>query len=127
MWQRESWRIGRVSLRSGQALWVGLAAWLMLGSGPSTSAFLTISQADPANVVATAKQFTISDVTATAQPAGSVLVSWSAASWAAGGYSVRRGATPVGPFAEVVVVDAATTSYSDSSAVDGSSYAYEVF
>ncbi|HEY3057479.1 MAG TPA: Ig-like domain-containing protein [Chloroflexota bacterium] len=113
--------------RLGGALWVGLAAWFVLGSTPGTAAFLTASQTDSANVLATAKQFTISDVAAVAQPGGGILVTWSAASWSAGGYSVRRATNPAGPFADLVVVGAGMTSYTDPTGVNGTAYSYEVF
>ena len=118
---------GRHTLKIGNALLGGLLVWVMLGSSPTTAAYLSVALADASNVVATAKQFIISDVAAVAKPAGSILVSWSAASWAAGGYSVRRSTSASGPFAEIVVVGAGTSSYSDTSGVDGVAYSYKVF
>src|SRR5579859_1522374 len=104
---------GRHRLRYGNALLGGLLVWVMLGASPTTAAYLSATLADASNVVATAKQFTISDVTAVAQPAGSLLISWSPASWAAGGYSVRRSTSPLGPFAQIVAVAASVNSYND--------------
>src|SRR5260370_38078092 len=104
---------GRSPLKTGNGLPGGLLVWVMLGSSPTTAAYLSVALADASNVVATAKQFTISDVTAVAKPAGSILVSWSAASWAAGGYSVRRSTTPTAPLAEIVASGTGARSYSD--------------
>src|SRR6266566_6712178 len=118
---------GRHSLKIGNALLGGLLVWVMLGSSTTTAAYLSVALADASNVVATAKQFSISDVTAVATPAGSILVAWSAASWAAGGYSVRRSTSPGGPFAEIVTVGAGAGSYSDTSGIDGTVYSYKVF
>ncbi|HEV7662352.1 MAG TPA: Ig-like domain-containing protein, partial [Chloroflexota bacterium] len=124
---RELRRAGRHVLKLGNGLLGGLVVWVLVGSSPGTAAYLSTTRTDAANVLSTAKQFTISDVTALAQPGGSVLVSWSAASWAGGGYSVRRGTSPTGPFAEIVVVPAGVTGYSDTTAVDTSTYSYVVY
>ena len=40
-------------LRLGNAIFGGLLVWVMLGSSPSTAAFLQVSQSDASNVLAT--------------------------------------------------------------------------
>src|SRR5258708_2983682 len=75
-------RASRYPLKLGNALLGGLVVWVMLGSSPGTAAYLSATRSGGSNVLSTATQFTISDVTAVAQPGGQVLVSWSAASWA---------------------------------------------
>src|SRR5450631_157169 len=69
-----------------------LVSILLVGTGPvsGTWASFTSSQPDAPNMLATAKQFTISDVAAVARPGGTVVLTWSAATWALGGYSVRH-------------------------------------
>jgi hypothetical protein len=124
---REARRLSRRTFKLGNALVGGLVVWVLLGSTPTTAAFLSVTRSDGSNVLSTAKQFTISDVTAVAQPGGHILVSWSAASWAGGGYSVRRGALPAGPFAEIVVVAAGVTTYDDPGVVNGQTYSYQIF
>src|SRR6185503_12768499 len=120
---------GRRSLNLGNALLGGLVVWVLLGASPSTAAYLAATRSDGSNVLSTAKQFTISDTSAVAQPGGAILVSWSTASWAAGGYSVRRSTSPVGPFSEVSAVAAGVTTYTDTGpgVVNGVSYSYQVF
>src|SRR5260221_11322245 len=110
---------GRGSLKIGNGLLGGLLVWVMLGSSPTTAAYLSVALADASNVVATAKQFTISDVTAVAKPAGTVLASWSAASWAGGGYSVRRSTSPSGPFAEILAAGVVATCDGAPAGSDG--------
>jgi hypothetical protein len=97
----------------------------MLGSSPTTAAYLSVTLSNASNVVATAHQFTISDVTAVAKPGGSLLISWSAASWAAGGSSVRRSTSASGPFTEIVLAAAGASSYSDATGVNGTTYSYK--
>src|SRR5437762_1848997 len=124
---REARRLRRRTFKLGNALLGGLVVWVMLGSTPTTAAFLSVTRSDGSNILSTATQFTISDVTAVAQPGGHILVSWSAASWAGGGYSVRRAALPAGPFAEIVVAAAGVTAYDDAGVVNGEPYSYEIF
>src|SRR5579864_1787897 len=114
-------------LRAINAILGGLLVAVMLGSSPTTAAYLTTTLSDASNVIGTAKQFTVSDLTAVARPAGHVQLAWSAASWAAGGYSVRRGTSPSGPFSEITVMPAGVTAYTDTSTVDATAYSYEVF
>src|SRR5579864_2543657 len=116
-------------LRAINAILGGLLVAVMLGSSPTTAAYLTTTLSDASNVIGTAKQFTVSDLTAVARPAGAVQLAWSAASWAAGGYSVRRGTSPSGPFSEITVIPAGVTAYTDpgTNTVDGTAYSYEVF
>ena len=104
-----------------------MLVWVMLGSSPGTAAYLSTTFADAGNVVATAKTFTISDANVVPLPGGSLQLSWSAASWAAGGYSIRRATTPTGPFSQVGTVASGVTAYVDSAIVDATSYSYEVF
>src|ERR1051325_8078409 len=102
-----------------------LLVWVMLGSSPGTAAYLNTTFADAGNVVATAKTFTISDANVVALPGGNFQLGWSAASWAAGGYSIRRAASPAGPFAQIDTVATGVTVYTDTSAVDSTAYSYE--
>jgi hypothetical protein len=124
---RDLRRASRYPLKLGNALLGGLVVWVMLGSSPGTAAYLSATRSGGSNILSTATQFTISDVTAVAQPGGHILVSWSAASWAGGGYSVRRAALPAGPFAEIVVVAAGVTAYDDAGVVNGQPYSYQIF
>jgi hypothetical protein len=124
---RDLRRASRYPLKLGNALLGGLVVWVMLGSSPGTAAYLSATRSGGSNVLSTATQFTISDVTAVAQTGGHILVSWSAASWAGGGYSVRRAALPAGPFAEIVVVGPTLTAYDDPGVVNGQPYSYQIF
>jgi len=71
-----------------QALLGGLVVWFC-SLDATTAAFLSVTRSDTSNVLSTAKQFTISDVRRLAQPAAASCLR-SAATWAGGGYSVRR-------------------------------------
>jgi Bacterial Ig-like domain len=132
---RTSWYSARSTLRGLRRQWLRpmnalLAAgvsWVVLGSSPSTAAYLTATLSESGNAIATAKQFTISDVAAVAQPGGTIKVSWSVASWAAGGYSIRRATSGSGPFVEQTVAPAGTTSYTDSTGISSGTYWYAIF
>ncbi len=92
----------------------------VLLSGPSrvgaTWAAFTSVESLPPSTVAAARRFAPSDVAAVPIAGGRVALSWSLTSWATRGYSVRRGASPGGPFAEIATVDASTPGYVDGPA-----------
>src|SRR5947209_8219123 len=111
-WLAPAWRVltrgGRPALkgirRSTNLILVSLvAAVVLVGTGPlaGTWAFFSVQDAMAANAVGTAKLFAPTDVTAVAKSAGGILLTWSAPSWAANGYSVRRGTTATGPFSQI--------------------------
>src|SRR5207237_316258 len=64
--------------------------------------------------------------TAVPKAGGAVLITWSAPSWASGGYSVRRGTSVSGPFTEIGTTASGVTSYTDSPGTNGSTYYYVV-
>ena len=105
-----------------------LVSVLLVGTGPvsGTWASFTASQPDASNMLATAKQFTISDVAAVAKPGGTVVLTWSAATWALGGYSVRHSALIGGPFTEITGGKVAVTTFTDHPN-DGDTWYYRVY
>jgi Bacterial Ig-like domain len=108
-----------------------LVSVLLVGTGPvsGTWASFTASQPDASNVLATAKQFTISDLVAVGPPGGTIVLTWSAASWAQGGYSVRRRAGLTGPFDPIVggTTAVGVTTFTDTTALDGATWYYQVY
>src|SRR5450432_4212302 len=92
-----------------------LVSILLVGTGPvsGTWASFTASQPDAPNVLGTAKQFTISYVAAVAMPGGTIVLTWSAATWALGGYSVRHSTFNGGPFTEITGGKVAVTTFTD--------------
>lgn len=105
-----------------------LVSVLLVGTGPvsGTWASFTSSQPDAPNVLATAKQFTISDVVAVATPGGTIVLTWSAATWALGGYSVRHSMLVGGPFTEIPGGKVAATTFTDTP-IDGATWYYRVY
>ena len=108
-----------------------LVSILLVGTGPVSGTWASFTASplpDSSNVLATAKQFTISDLAAVAKPGGSVSLTWSAATWAKGGYSVRSSATGVaGSFTEIPLVGKVSVTHFTDTPTNGSTWYYQVY
>src|SRR5579859_2766026 len=123
------WRSAHHATRYTNLILASLVAAVLLtgtGSLGGTFAFLKTQSALASNGVATAKLFALTDVTAVAQAAGAVLLSWSDVSWASAGYSIRRGTAVTGPFTQIGTTAAGVASYTDSTGTNGTTYYYVV-
>src|SRR5579859_2359355 len=123
------WRSAHHATRYTNLILASLVAAVLLtgtGSLGGTFAFLKTQSALASNGVATAKLFALTDVTAVAQAAGAVLLSWSDVSWASAGYSIRRGTAVTGPFTQIGTSAAGVATYSDSTGTNGTTYYYVV-
>src|SRR5437879_597764 len=111
----------RAAARYANVILVSLVVAVLLagtGSLNGTFAFFNTTTALASNGVATAKLFALTDVTAVAKAAGSNQISWSDASWATNGYSVKRGTAITGPFTQIGTTAASVVAYTDSTGVD---------
>jgi Bacterial Ig-like domain len=61
-----------------------------------------------------------------AKPGGSIVISWSAPSWATSGYSIRRSTSSSGPFTQIGTTAAGVTTYTDTGTANGTTYYYVV-
>src|SRR5207302_219824 len=80
-----------------------IGAVMLASAGPTaqTYALFSLTSQIGSNAIGSAKNFALFDVSAVASSGGQVLISWSDASWATAGYSVRRGTSSSGPFTQV--------------------------
>src|SRR5579859_1043976 len=103
-----------------------LASIVIVSAAGQTISYLTSTQGVGSNTLASAKAFSIADVSATAESGGAIVINWSAASWATGGYSVRRNLTGIAPFVQIGTTTASTLTYTDSTGTDATTYYYVV-
>src|SRR5439155_22769391 len=87
---RRGFRLTRPGAMLTRTFLLVLAVLVIASAAGQTIAYFTSAQSVGSNTLSSAKAFSIADVSATAEASGAIVIKWSAASWATGGYSIRR-------------------------------------